>query len=135
MQLPLPLLLSVPPSPLLFPPIIPLSLSLQRGEAYHGYQLTLAYQVAVGLGTTFPIETRKGSPVRGKESKGRQQSQRQLLFQLLGNPYEDQDEHLIHMCLCRRPRSIPCMFFGWWFSSCLCKMEPQSHFNLPFPDD
>jgi hypothetical protein len=56
----------------------------------------LAYQVAVGLGQSSPIEAGQGSPVRGKGSKGRQQSQRQLL--LLGVPHEDQASHLLHMC-------------------------------------
>lgn len=46
-------------------------------------------RVAVGLGTYSPIEVRQGCPVRSKGSKGRQYSQTQPLFLLLGAPHED----------------------------------------------
>jgi hypothetical protein len=39
----------------------------------------LAYQVVVGMDKYSSIEARQGHPVRGKRSKGRQLSQRQLL--------------------------------------------------------
>ena len=63
------------------------------------------------LGTSSPIEARQGSLIGGKGSKGRHQSQ--PLLQLLRIPHEDQDAYLLH-----GPVSVPCMFFGWWFSFC-----------------
>lgn len=42
--------------------------------------------------------TRQDSPGRGIKSKGRQQSQRQPMFQLLGNPHEDQVSHQLQIC-------------------------------------
>ena len=55
-----------------------------KGTPPHGCQATLAYQVAAGLGAFSPTETRQGSPVRGKESKGMQQSHGQTLLHLYG---------------------------------------------------
>ncbi|XP_051017847.1 binder of sperm protein homolog 2-like [Acomys russatus] len=49
----------------------------------------MAYQVAVILDTTSSIESGQGSPVRKKEFKHRQCSQRQLLLLLLGVSHED----------------------------------------------
>ena len=97
-------LFPVPPSP------IPLSFSSQRWGASHWYQPDLAYQVAVGQGTSYPIVSQSSSPVREKGSKGRQQSQRQPLLLLLGDTHEVQDANLLHMY--RELRSIPCMFSG-----------------------
>jgi hypothetical protein len=48
----------------------------QRSEAYHEYQPSLAHQVTVELGASFPFELRQGSSVKGKGSKGNQESQR-----------------------------------------------------------
>lgn len=56
------------------------------------------------------------SPVRGKGSNGRQQSQRHPLLLLLGISHEDPIAKLLHMC--RGPRSVPCMLSGWCFSLC-----------------
>ena len=84
LQLPLPPPLPVPPSP----PFL-----FRGGEAFHGYQSALAYNVTVGLGASSPIEADKGSPVKEKGSKGRQQNQRQPWV-----PNEDQATYLFHMC-------------------------------------
>jgi hypothetical protein len=69
------------------------------------YQSILAYLVTAGLDTSSPTKARQGSPVKGGGSTGRQQSQGQPLFQLLGELHEDKAAHLLHMC--RRPRSSP----------------------------
>jgi hypothetical protein len=54
---------------------------------------------------------------RRRGLKGRQQSLRaQPPLRLLGDPQEDQAEHLLQMC--RGLWSSPCMSFGWWFSLC-----------------
>ena len=45
---------------------LPPQLLLREGEALHGYQPTLAYQVAAGLGASSLIEARQGSPARGQ---------------------------------------------------------------------
>ena len=111
--IPAPLLLPVPPSG---PPLPQISLFQRRGGP-HGYYPP-AHQVAVGLNTSFTTEARQGSPARRKGSKGRQQSQRQLPLQLLGDPYE---ATAIHLQMCRGPRASPCMLFIWWFSL----FEPQ----------
>jgi hypothetical protein len=100
--------IALPPSSTLSPTLSPqLSPSppflLREVEASHSYPPTLAYQVAVGLDTSSPIEARQNSPVRGKGPKGRQQSQRYPLLLLLGNRHEKQAAHILHMC--RRP---PC---------------------------
>lgn len=72
------------------------------------------HQVAVGLGTSSPIQATQGSPVRGKTFKGRQESQRQPLFQWLGDWHEDQGSHLLHIS--RGPRQVLRMLSDWWFS-------------------
>ena len=107
MQLSLPPFLVVPPSP---PPSSRPPFLFRKGEASHGYQPALAYQVAVRPGASSPIVARQGSPVRDKGPKGRQWSQRQPLFLLLGVPHEDSDAQLLSMC--QDPRSIPCMLSG-----------------------
>lgn len=53
-----------------------------------------------------------GSPGRRRGFIGRQQSQRQLLPQLLRNPHEDQDTHLLQIM------GGSCTLFGWCFSLC-----------------
>jgi hypothetical protein len=106
----------LPVSP--FPPhICPPPFLLRKGEASHGYQQALEYQVAVGLGTYPPSNARQGSPAaRGKEFKGRQQSQRQTLLLLLGMSCEHQAAHLLHMG--KRTRFITLMLHVWLFSLC-----------------
>jgi hypothetical protein len=89
---------------------------LRKGEASPVCQSALAYQVAVGLGTAFPIEARQDIPAGEKGSKGRQQSKRYPLFLLLGDLHEDQTIQLWHMC--RGPSSILCMLSGWSFTFC-----------------
>jgi hypothetical protein len=42
----------------------------REGKTAHGYQFTLAYHVAVGLGASSHTEARPGSPVRGKGFSG-----------------------------------------------------------------
>lgn len=74
--------LSSLPSPLA-PPFLLISASPE-------YKPALSYEVAVGLGTPYPIKPSQGSPVRVKGFKGRQQSQRQSMLQLVGVPNEDQ---------------------------------------------
>jgi hypothetical protein len=64
----------------------------------------LTYQVVAGL-VTSPTEAIQSSSVKGKESTGRQQNQRQPLFLLLEVPHEDQAVHLLHMC--RGTRLVP----------------------------
>jgi hypothetical protein len=54
----------------------------------------MAYEVRMRLGTSSPIEAVQCSPVGGKGPKGRQQSQRQSLFQLLGVSLEVQATQL-----------------------------------------
>jgi hypothetical protein len=80
----------------------------KTGQASHGYQPVLAYQVVVRLGSSSPIEDRRG-PVGGKCPKGRQQSQIQLLLPLLGVPHEDQAAQLLHMYTWARagPQILP----------------------------
>lgn len=73
---------------------------------YPGLNYTLKLTVGVGLGAS-SIGARQGSPVKAKQPKGRQQSQRQLLLLLLGVPHEDQAICLWYMC---REHS------GWPFS-------------------
>lgn len=60
-----------PPSPLSYPKS-PLPFSSEKGDTSHGHHPSLAYQVAVILGTTFSIDTRQCGPIRRKGSKGRQ---------------------------------------------------------------
>ena len=71
--------------------------SPQRRGAPPGYHPALGHLVPAGLGTSSPTEAQPGSPGRGRGSNGRQQSQRQPLLQLLGDPHEDQAAHLLHM--------------------------------------
>ena len=77
---------------------------------------TPVYQVTAGLGTSSPTEAQPGSPGRGRGSNGRQQSQRQPLLQLLGDPHEDQAAHLLQMR--RGSSSRSCMFPGWFPRLC-----------------
>lgn len=62
----------------------PLPSPQRRGKA-PCYCSILGHPVRIGLSTSSPTETQPGSPVRGGESKGKQQCQRQPLFQLLGD--------------------------------------------------
>jgi hypothetical protein len=87
----------------------------------------LACQMAEGLGASSPIEPRHTNPVRGLKSKGRQQSQRQPLLQLLGVPHEDQETCMLHIY--KGPGSVPCMHFGQWFSLCKPPWSQVSWFH------
>ena len=77
----------------------------------HGYQPSLAHQIVIGLGAFSPTEARQGSLVRGKGSKGKQQSQSQLLLQLLEDPHGDHAAQLLHIY--KRPRLEPMHAFTW----------------------
>ena len=69
-----------------------------RGRKYlSGNQLTLPPQLTASLGASFPTEARQGSPAKGAVPTGRQQSQEQNLFQLLGDQHEDQATHLLYL--------------------------------------
>lgn len=68
-----------------------LPFSSEKGKA----TLVTVYLVSAGLSISFPSEAQPGSPVRRGRSNGGQQSQRQPLVQLLGDPHEDQVEHLL----------------------------------------
>ena len=76
------------------------------------YHSALGYLVPGRLSISFPTETQPDSPIRGKGSKYRQQSQRQTLFQMLGDLHEDQAAHLLQMC------RGDLMLFSWSFSFC-----------------
>ena len=105
--------LSSPPSPSLSLPLSTTfhspSSSAQKSVASHGYQLTLAYVVAVTLGACSAIEAIWGTLGSEKESKVRQCNQQQPTDPVLRVPYA----HLIHMC--RWPRLVPRMYFSWQF--------------------
>ena len=64
----------------------------------------LGHILLVGLSTSLS-EAPSGSPVRERISNGGQQSQRHVLFKLLGYSHEDQAEHMLQVC--RGPRSSP----------------------------
>ena len=49
-----------------------------KGQASHGYQPAVAYQLPVRLGTSSSIQGRQGNPVRKDVMKDRQWSHRQL---------------------------------------------------------
>lgn len=85
-------------------------LLVRKGEASHGYQAALEYQVKVRQGTSFLIKARRGNPVGRKGAKGRQSSQRWPLLQLLLVPQEDKAAQLLHMC--KGPSSVPCMLYA-----------------------
>jgi hypothetical protein len=80
----------------------------------HGYQPTLAHQVKEGLSVSSTTETRQSSPVRERDPKAGNRISDSTLFQLLGDPQEDQNARLLYTC--REPRSSPHMLSGWWFS-------------------
>lgn len=109
---------SSPPSPFLMSPYSysPLPLLLRKGEDPKRYQPTLESQGTVWLNEFSLIEDWQDSPAKGKQYKGRQQSQRQPLLTFLGDPHAQQPTHLLHMC--RGPRYSPCILFGWLFSLC-----------------
>ena len=103
-----------PPNPTLTSPsTITLSPFPQRRGSPLGYHPTLAHPVIVGLSTSSPTRAQPDSPVRGKGSNGRQQSQRQPPLQLLGDPHEDQAEYLLQTCVLGwgEGRYNPCMLF------------------------
>jgi hypothetical protein len=57
----------------------------------------MVHQVAAGLSASSPSEARQDILARWKQPKGRQHSQRLHLFQLLGNPNEDQFTFAVYM--------------------------------------
>lgn len=69
-RFPLPPLLLVPPYNLSSAcPHLPL-ISVQKAQVSRGYPPAMWYQVAVRLGTSFPIKDRQGKPGGGKDPKG-----------------------------------------------------------------
>lgn len=58
-------------------PLITLPLLLREGDASLMYHSALGYLVPGRLSISFPTETQPDSPIRGRGSKDRQQSQRQ----------------------------------------------------------
>uniref|UniRef100_A0A8C6IJN4 Myosin IIIA n=1 Tax=Mus spicilegus TaxID=10103 RepID=A0A8C6IJN4_MUSSI len=105
----LPPLLPLSPSQIL--PPTPLPCLIREGEGTQGYHPTLAHQVLGELSTSSPTEAQPGRPIKGRESKGGQQSQSQSLLQLLGTPHEDAAAYLLQIC--RGSRSSQCRFFSW----------------------
>lgn len=103
--LPLPPLLPVLPSSI-SPPSVPWPFLLRKGEAFHGYQPTLAYKVILRLGTSSSVEARQGSPVSGKESKTE--------WEIAPALFVRGPALLLHMC--KGLRSMSFMLFGWCFS-------------------
>ena len=79
-----------------YSPHHPLLFSWEKGKHPLGTTTTptLGHPVTVGLSASSPTEAQPGSPVRGKGSKGRQQSQRQPMHPLLGGRHEDQAAHI-----------------------------------------
>lgn len=104
------------------PPTPPLLL-LRSEESSHVCQPALAYQASVALGVSSPIDVTTSQPSQEKRPKGRQQSERQTLFLLLGIPYEDPAAQLLHMQ--RRPRPDTGMLSGWQFSFCESVYGPR----------
>ena len=81
-------------TPILAPSLTPLTQPLpfspeKRETLPPRYHPTLAHQIISGPGTFSPTETRQGILVSEVGPAGRQQSQRQSLLQLLGDPHED----------------------------------------------
>ena len=106
---PLPPLLPVLPFQIplhIIPPIL-----LKDSEAPLGYHSTLGHLVPARLSISSPTEAQAG---RGRGSNDRQQNQRQPLFQLSGDPHEDQAAHGGS----GGTRSSLCMLYDWWFSLC-----------------
>lgn len=85
-------------------PPLPLLFTHEKAEALPGYQPHLAHQVTAGLDTSSPTEASQGTGYTG-----RQQNQGQLLLQVLEKLHEDQDTHLLYMCVYGggRARSSP----------------------------
>lgn len=59
----------------------------------------------------FLLRLEKAAQLVGGDPKAGN-SQRQPLLLLFQVPYEGQAAHVLHMC--RWPRSVTCMFSGWW---------------------
>jgi hypothetical protein len=89
-------------------------LSQRRGKLLE--YPSLVHLVTVGLSTSFTTEAQPGSSGRERGFKGRHQSQRKPLLQLLGDSHEYQAAHILRIC--RGSRSSPCIFYGSWFSLC-----------------
>lgn len=85
----------------LTPPLNP-TLCFWEGEDSLVYYPTLRHLVAVGLSEFSPFEDQLGSPVQGRGSNGREQSQIHPPLQLFGVPHEDGAAYL---WICREPGS------------------------------
>lgn len=72
--------------------------SSSHSEKKRPPQHSLEHQGEVGLSAFSPTEARQGISARGKGSKSKQQNQRQLTLQLLGDTLEEQTAHLLLMC-------------------------------------
>ena len=123
-QLSLPLLFQILPSQLTSHPSTPPHL-LRKGEAYHGCQPSLAYQIAVELGPSSAIEARQGSPVRQRPQRQATESETTPAA-ALGVPHKDWAAQLLHVCT--GFRSVLCMLSGWQFSLCGPLMAQVSWF-------
>ena len=105
-------------------PLTPLSPSPLRVESpLHGYRPALAHQGPVVLSTASFIGAEQGSPARERESKGRQQSQRQFLLQLLEDPHDHQISHLLQKY--RSPTCV-CSLIGHLVSITPCALIRMS---------
>ena len=109
----IPPFLSVAPlqiSPSLIPPFL-----WGEGELPLEYH-PLAYPVAVGLCTSAPTEAQACSPVRreGSNHWKAMESETASVPIVRGLTLKNKAPQLLQIC--RRPRSTPCMLFGWWLS-------------------
>jgi F0F1-type ATP synthase membrane subunit a len=100
--------LSTPSHPFHNPFSLPTSLSPLNGTP------TLALQVSVELGATSITENRQGNPARKTYPTDRQQLLVYPPFQLCRTHIKTK-LHICYLCA-ERPKSNPCMLFGWWFS-------------------
>lgn len=78
---------SSPPNLTFTTPLYPCPFSSEKDSLLHEYRVALAHQVSAGMCASSPTEAIQDISARGKWSKGRQLSQRQLLLQLLRGPH------------------------------------------------
>jgi hypothetical protein len=113
LQLPLPPFLSV--SPLLIPPLFTPTLLLREVPtpwvaAHSGTSSwSRTKHILLQLRLNQAVQVGEGDLMAGTESKT-------ALFQLLGDPHEDQVTHLLQIY--KEPRISPLILFNWWFSLC-----------------